>query len=1226
MRIYALLAKAAASDSAFAREGAVDHINKAIDYRSQAISLTPEGHAERPDALHALGVSYCSRFEYLGDLADMDMAIKCQSEALSLTTDEHVDRAGRLSNLGSAYWYRYERLRKLEDVDMAIAYQNQSLTLTSDDDEYRPYRLGSLGTSYLSRFGRHGELSDLGTAIDLLRQALSLTPDDDENRPSLLNNLGTAYQDRFEWTTELADLEKAIECHSHAVLLTPDDHTDKPSCLNNLGNSYLCRFERLGELSDVNQAIEHQSQAVMLAPTQSADRSTWLSNLGNSYMRLFECVGEPADIVKAIEHHNQANLLTPYDHPDKPRTLTNLGNSHMYRWKHLGDSEDLNKAIECQSQAAALTSDSHPHNPSVLSNLGTSYYHRFERTGDLANLHTSIELRCQALSLTPDGHADRPSLLNNLGNSYQCRFERLGELADIDKAIDCLAQAKLRTPDGHAGKSRVLNNLGNSYRCRFERLREQADADKAVECLSQAVMLTPDGHSNKPGWLTNLGNAYLSRGERLGEPSDIHQAIKYHSQAIMLMPDSHLDKPSLFNNLGRSYKCLFNHIGQREAIDKAVECHSQAALLTPNGHALKPGRLNNLGNSYANRSETLGQLKDLDLAIECQRQAELLTPDGHSFKPSPLNSLGNSYMRRFKLLGSLSDVENASMFFQRAAQLSITNPEIQFRSARNWAKCSSLIGTSPRLAFQRAMQLVPQLIWLGTTIDQRRILLVDIRDIALEAAAWAISVQEYELALEWLEQGRSIVWNQLLQLRTPFDDLSAENPEIARRLKEISRDLEHAGSRSATVSSDTTNETDLEQAAQYHRRLATEWDHLLAQARQLPGFCNFMNSHRACELIAAAKDGPIAIINVFKDRCDALLILQGKDKIGHIPLVNFSQAKAIEAGERMKAVIQPGWGRGLVIKPCKPASTSERMFRVVLAMLWSDITEPILDYLGYTVSLINLNETVTKHPYSLQEKTNGKLPHITWCTTGPISFLPLHAAGLYDGLHPNTPDLVISSYIPTLGALLSLTPSAVDSSMRLLAVGQASTKGLNDLPHTVHELAVIKESAKATCYLQLDGNNATIEAVLQAMEEHNWVHLACHAIQHTSDPAYSAFHLSNGTLTLETIAKRAFKDKGLAFLSACQTATGDSKLPDEAIHLAGGMLMAGYPSVIATMWSIYDVDGPQVAGRVYTELLKDGKMDHRGAARVLHQAVAELREKVEIGSFTRWVPFIHIGM
>lgn len=37
-------------------------------------------------------------------------------------------------------------------------------------------------------------------------------------------------------------------------------------------------------------------------------------------------------------------------------------------------------------------------------------------------------------------------------------------------------------------------------------------------------------------------------------------------------------------------------------------------------------------------------------------------------------------------------------------------------------------------------------------------------------------------------------------------------------------------------------------------------------------------------------------------------------------------------------------------------------------------------------------------------------------------------------------------------------------------------------------------------------------------------------------------------------------------LSACETATGDSEQPDQAVHLAAAMLFVGFRSVIATMW------------------------------------------------------------
>ncbi|KAG9087398.1 hypothetical protein FRC07_012831, partial [Ceratobasidium sp. 392] len=189
-----------------------------------------------------------------------------------------------------------------------------------------------------------------------------------------------------------------------------------------------------------------------------------------------------------------------------------------------------------------------------------------------------------------------------------------------------------------------------------------------------------------------------------------------------------------------------------------------------------------------------------------------------------------------------------------------------------------------------------------------------------------------------------------------------------------------------------------------------------------------------------------------------------------------------------------------------------------------------------------------------------------------------------------------------------------------------TTPGFQSLEGTAAELDQIAKHAADVPFVRLEAEQATTSAVLDAMESHSWIHIACHATQDKADPTSSAFHLHDGPLDLATIMRKPLPHASLAFLSACQTAAGDESLPEESVHLAAGMIMAGYSSVIGTMWSIQDRDAPVVADRIYAELLGGGVPDSRRAARALHKAIEGLRKQVGEKAFASWVPYIHLGI
>jgi CHAT domain-containing protein len=201
-------------------------------------------------------------------------------------------------------------------------------------------------------------------------------------------------------------------------------------------------------------------------------------------------------------------------------------------------------------------------------------------------------------------------------------------------------------------------------------------------------------------------------------------------------------------------------------------------------------------------------------------------------------------------------------------------------------------------------------------------------------------------------------------------------------------------------------------------------------------------------------------------------------------------------------------------------------------------------------------------------------------------------------------------------------------------LSQANAPGFAPIPDTKKEINKITDMINSLSIrsLRLEDDAATKANLLTAMENHSWVHLACHGTQDAKQPLASSFALADGRLELITIIKSDLKHAEFAFLSACQTSTGDIELSDESVHLAAGMLAAGYRGVVGTMWSISDSHAPQFAEDFYRYLLaRSGEvggrdmLDGEQAAYALHHAVQQLRKRKD-SDLHIWAPYVHWGL
>jgi CHAT domain-containing protein len=191
------------------------------------------------------------------------------------------------------------------------------------------------------------------------------------------------------------------------------------------------------------------------------------------------------------------------------------------------------------------------------------------------------------------------------------------------------------------------------------------------------------------------------------------------------------------------------------------------------------------------------------------------------------------------------------------------------------------------------------------------------------------------------------------------------------------------------------------------------------------------------------------------------------------------------------------------------------------------------------------------------------------------------------------------------------------------------------LPAALEEVALISHVAPNNVLMPstVDGTVesaqswvSTAEEVIQLLPNATILHLACHGIQDASNPLDSGFIMHDKMMQVGDLIRLNLPQARLAFLSACETAQGDFERPDEALHLAATMLYAGFKSVIGTMWSMGDIDGPVVAETVYKELFAgDGDtLDFEVVPYALDAAVQRLRTQGLEPS--RWAPYIHIGM
>ncbi|KAG9037156.1 hypothetical protein FRB95_006710 [Tulasnella sp. JGI-2019a] len=827
---------------------------------------------------------------------------------------------------------------------------------------------------------------------------------------------------------------------------------------------------------------------------------------------------------------------------------------------------------------------------------------RYNQKGDKADLDSAI-IHLQEALVQCSNHLDQSDILSNLGNALTTRFERGGDTEDLNKSIVHLRQALSLSPMGHPQRPKILNNLGMALQTRYEKRMDPDDLDSGINILRKGLSFCPVGDPTRSLTLNNLGVCLRVRYEQLHQIADLDECIHHHREDLSLCPVRDHYRSLTLNNLGLALRMRFERNGQLIDLDESTRWLEECLFLSPTDHSSRPMALTNLGIALRLRFKKTSDLTSLDTAIAHHQECLPLCPVGHPFRSLSLFEGGLALLDRFELNGEAGSETGLDTCFQqfRDATAHPFSPVLtRLRAATHWITAArkhdlGVLGE----AYQSALFLLDRSVLIARNIRDRHhrvtapTLEIGGKTLAVDAASHAIEEGRLETAVQLLEQGRGIMFNQLGNYRTCLDRLEEIDQELASRYRALSTEIEHF----ALSGSNTIGGDDI---IARHQKCTDDWNDAVEKIRQHEEFKDFLRAPHFADLRRAARDGPVIIVNISQYRSDAIVI----HKTGGPLCIPLPKAVPLTIETLARTVIETTTNR--------PGETqSNYILGVVLREVWEIIVAPIVTQLEDTLKL-------------------RRGSRIWWIPTSLTWSLPLHASGPYKEGERNLPDRFTSSYTPTISALLRARDGyqPINSTLgpRLLIVAQAEAEGEARLPNILNEIACIQQLA--TNVTVVEGHDCTRDIVLTRLLNTAWVHFACHGDQHLTEPFQSHFSLltRNAPLTLLDIIKTDLPEAELAFLSACHSAAGDKSTPDEAIHLAAGVLFAGFRSVIGTMWAMADEDRPTLAEEFYKYMFRNGPeaVDCREAARALSKAVRELRRtKVPM---ERWINVVHYGM
>ncbi|MET0233050.1 MAG: CHAT domain-containing protein [Kibdelosporangium sp.] len=789
--------------------------------------------------------------------------------------------------------------------------------------------------------------------------------------------------------------------------------------------------------------------------------------------------------------------------------------------------------------------------------------------------------------------------------------------AGLDEAVTMLEQAVEAFPTGSpaANEAAAMLHRAAATRTRAESLARQTPAQKAVDKMFTESMPggpAADDPDNLIAVLHRLVGTAAGGGDRSRHEQTMdlmatvlqypHRAgiddVIAKSVQIMAEQVAHLDPAERAEALART--------AAGPAIEPAIEPMRQVdpAELAEIAELLQRVRRETTA-AADDPDQILLRLTELELRLvtvdrtDPAGSAELIQ-DVMGMLPElmtgarlpvrslePMAALGGALMSPFELLQKAE--QNIRIFRDRFA----ADPTIEARKAYAQALFTHFHLTQDEDVFQEAVGHARVVLDATSPVDLRTANMWahsavsrahrgsiaggngGIAEMASTMAVQSVVLNDGPGALEGIEDGRALMLSNAFNTRREVDNLRRVAPELAEAfvtLRQRAQDMHQPGVTPTAADTETW------------RALAEEWTGLAERIKTLPDFDRFLMPlpMGLADLLPAADEGPVVTINVNRHRCDAIVLTSSGTLLVALPGLTADELTRRSGG---------------LHSALSDLESRDTVLTETLGWLWDVIAEPVLS--------------------ALSPPSGSRL---WWSPTGPLNFLPLHAAG---NDSDSVLDHVVSSYTPTIRSLMYSRSAPVSPWRSALAVAMPETPDHAPLPATRIDAEAL--ASRIPGPPPLIGPEATRAAVLYALSHANIAHFACHAGSDPADPSASHLVLHDGPLDVASIARMRLANAELAYLSACATARGGVKFANEAVHIASAFQLAGFGQVIATLWEIHDGVAAAAAANVHQELSMALTLpDRLPGALALHKVVRQMRDAWP-STPSAWAAYVHSG-